>query len=271
MIQNTMNKLKTYILEHKIITAIVIYLAIMLVVTIIVILVMPTTTGPNNSRTEFDPASERNIQVSDNTGVADASGPIWVGFDDMLGQHSSNWIISVRRMISSYAFEQQINLDRVSLVKNSFHQVGDRETPLVSHFEIVLNIDQTRLRAVVSFTNIGILVKFFDTNDNLVFERETEINNASRELSGTLPDRWFAIGNFDTIFVDEIVLEDGTRLWEIITDLHSPAVPFKLAPGFNPPTPTHDRQVRLFIANPVQTDRIDWTSENNVVYKYIQF
>lgn len=178
-----MEQIVNYFKTHKIILALSIWGLLLAIIAIIAAVILLTAPPQDVDVFEVDPASGREVMVSSTRGPTNRlpegdPGTLWLGFDELLGSHSAAWINSIMLTIQEYADEQQLVLQRVSVVQNTPYIVDDPSGRPVAttRFSVVLNVDQIELSAeVLTRANGTMRVKFINIDSgNLVFEREIQ-------------------------------------------------------------------------------------------------
>jgi len=241
-----MNKLKELFRQHRAATIAIVYVLLIVVAVVIAIVVAIV----NNDATEIDPASQMAVVTGPTTnGPAPDDFVGNFGFDQMVGDYSSAWVNSVRRVIRIFANENDIELQRISVYAGSYHLVGDRENPFVAYFKIALNVDEVDLDVEVSYTRTGILVKLFNMDGELLFERATLINQALGEYVAAIPDHYVASDNIK-VFFTQSETENGAVFWSVGVANSDARMRLQLVDELNPPEPSNGMLITISVASP---------------------
>lgn len=100
-------------------------------------------TEPELFYTEHDPASGEEVYFGPETG-AEWDHIYWVGFENGISSHNIDisYMVVIKNIIADYAKKEDITLERVSFLKDSYIRKGFR----LYEFAVVLNIDQITLK-----------------------------------------------------------------------------------------------------------------------------
>lgn len=166
---------------------------IFIVLTIILIIVFVATSLNQNPAKEYeitDPSSQEAITTTSIAGQLNDS-PIRFGFRKFYDYHTDDWIEGVVTIINLYAREHSINLERISIVKDSYLPSQAPEWA-PDTFSITLNIDQEELSVHVPYTTNGASVILY-SNGEIVYEKEMVYKSRYIKLDGSLPS-WLNAG-----------------------------------------------------------------------------
>jgi len=185
-----MNKLIELIKQHKIATAVAVYVLLMLIVVVTVIIVSQTSNRVGVIGT--DPASQMPITTGPETNAAAPVGIDYYGFGELTSRRSSAWVQGVRAVIELYAREHNIELSRVSMVKDSFYSEG-LQAESVDHFRIVLNVDRQEMNVSISMRQSFIDIGLYDLDNVRVYQKPAEVRSRFITNDNPLPS-WLNIG-----------------------------------------------------------------------------
>jgi len=243
---------------------IILLLFIIMIVIVLIMMMGSKSNKLDNLREEYDPASQTTIVVSDYLGSA--PGVIYVGFEKLYDQHSSTWVSIIKASLKLYARHKDINLERVSLVKDSHKVASEQEDKLdangllitttedSSEIKVVFNIDKMNLK--VKFTE-----KFIGSKGQSSFSRFIEIYNESNHETFTVPE----IDITNGVLVFSSNMPANFKIADIVNDT---VLANDYIPKFNdknlPPLKVGDR-VNLYYACPINNSN---PKDVCYVYKY---
>lgn len=170
-----MNQIISWIKEHKIIS---IMLGFILLFAIIAIIYAIT-----NSSNQQDKLDDNNalVQVQDTSN--DPTRPSFeseeialLGFDDLYSTHSNSWFSGISAIVRLYARTEDLSIQTINLVKDSYKNPSSRETSLPETMTITLNNRRNTFELEISGTYGGMLYTL-KQDGKTVFERVVSTTN----------------------------------------------------------------------------------------------
>jgi hypothetical protein len=205
--------------NHKIALLVFFYLIVVTII-IVVYFLINNKEGGLYIEEEIDPPSQEKIVVSNYNGVQpDPSNILTPGFSVLYRNHSDSWVEAIVATIKFYAAQNNIDLSRISYVKDSYisetvYREGSEES-----FDVVLNVDGQRLSIKISQDNNVLNITVLKDNQQ-VSHSTVSTTNRFITTDGSIPSGQYDGGIISSKATDEAPPEGvfNEKLLQLIGD-----------------------------------------------------